>query len=74
MRARRGALRAAGGIINPSEMSAANSIEIAIWVAVGGAARSSGPVIGAIVNLRRASSPSSSLSTGCSSWASCSSA
>jgi urea transport system permease protein len=35
------------GIINPSEMSAANSIEIAIWVAVGGRGTLLGPVIGA---------------------------
>jgi urea transport system permease protein len=35
------------GIINPSEMSAANSIEIAIWVAVGGRASLIGPVLGA---------------------------
>jgi urea transport system permease protein len=33
------------GIINPSEMSPANSIEIAIWVAVGGR----GTLIGALV-------------------------
>ena len=33
------------GIINPSEMSPANSIEIAIWVAVGGRATLIGPVI-----------------------------
>lgn len=40
------------GIINPSEMSPANSIEIAIWVAVGGRGTLLGPVIGAtIVNL-----------------------
>jgi amino acid/amide ABC transporter membrane protein 2, HAAT family (TC 3.A.1.4.-) len=31
------------GIINPSEMSTSNSIEIAIWTAIGGAARSSAP-------------------------------
>jgi urea transport system permease protein len=37
------------GIINPSEMSAANSIEIAIWVAVGGRGTLLGPVIGAAV-------------------------
>jgi urea transport system permease protein len=37
------------GIINPSEMSPANSIEIAIWVAVGGRATLVGPVIGAAV-------------------------
>ena len=42
------------GIINPSEMSPANSIEIAIWVAVGGRATLIGPVIGAfIVNLAK---------------------
>jgi urea transport system permease protein len=42
------------GIINPSEMSPANSIEIAIWVAVGGRATLIGPVIGAaIVNLSK---------------------
>ena len=42
------------GIINPGEMSPANSIEIAIWVAVGGRATLVGPVIGAfIVNLAK---------------------
>ena len=42
------------GIINPSEMSPANSIEIAIWVAVGGRATLIGPVIGAaLVNLSK---------------------
>jgi urea transport system permease protein len=35
------------GIINPSEMSPANSIEIAIWVAVGGRGTLIGPIIGA---------------------------
>ncbi|HYR24556.1 MAG TPA: urea ABC transporter permease subunit UrtC [Aquabacterium sp.] len=35
------------GIINPSEMSAASGIEIAIWTAVGGRATLIGPVIGA---------------------------
>ena len=35
------------GIINPSEMSPANSIEIAIWAAVGGRGTLVGPVIGA---------------------------
>jgi len=35
------------GIINPSEMSPANSIEIAIWVAVGGRGTLVGPIIGA---------------------------
>ena len=39
------------GIINPSEMSPANSIEIAIWAAVGGRGTLVGPIIGAgIVN------------------------
>jgi urea transport system permease protein len=42
------------GIINPGEMSPAVSIEIAIWVAVGGRATLIGPVIGAfIVNLSK---------------------
>jgi urea transport system permease protein len=42
------------GIINPSEMSPANSIEIAIWVAVGGRGSLIGPIIGAfIVNLAK---------------------
>ena len=35
------------GIINPSEMSPANSIEIAIWVAVGGRGSLVGAIIGA---------------------------
>jgi urea transport system permease protein len=35
------------GIINPSEMSPANSIEIAIWVALGGRGTLLGPVLGA---------------------------
>jgi urea transport system permease protein len=37
------------GIINPSEMSPANSIEIAIWTAVGGRGTLIGPILGAIV-------------------------
>ncbi|HUN91422.1 MAG TPA: urea ABC transporter permease subunit UrtC [Burkholderiaceae bacterium] len=37
------------GIINPSEMSPANSIEIAIWAAVGGRGTLFGPVLGAFV-------------------------
>jgi urea transport system permease protein len=42
------------GIINPGEMSPANSIEIAIWAAVGGRGTLIGPVIGAaIVNLSK---------------------
>ncbi|MEW6690681.1 MAG: urea ABC transporter permease subunit UrtC [Pseudomonadota bacterium] len=35
------------GIINPGEMSPANSIEIAIWVAVGGRGTLSGAILGA---------------------------
>src|SRR5919206_159573 len=37
------------GIINPSEMSPANSIEIAIWAAVGGRASLVGPIVGAFI-------------------------
>ena len=37
------------GIINPSEMSPANSIEIAIWAAVGGRGTLIGPILGAIM-------------------------
>ncbi len=37
------------GIINPSEMSPANSIEIAIWTAVGGRGTLVGPIVGAFV-------------------------
>ena len=36
------------GIINPGEMSAANSIEIAVWAAVGGRATLIGPILGAL--------------------------
>ncbi|MBI2312684.1 MAG: urea ABC transporter permease subunit UrtC [Betaproteobacteria bacterium] len=36
------------GIINPSEMSPANSIEAAIWVAVGGRGTLSGAILGAV--------------------------
>jgi urea transport system permease protein len=40
------------GIINPGEMSPANSIEIAIWTAVGGRGTLFGPIVGAFaVNL-----------------------
>ncbi len=42
------------GIINPSEMSPANSIEIAVWVAVGGRGTLVGPIVGAfLVNLSK---------------------
>jgi urea transport system permease protein len=37
------------GIINPSEMSPANSIEMAVWVAVGGRGTLIGPVVGAFI-------------------------
>ena len=37
------------GIINPSEMQPANSIEMAIWVAVGGRGTLVGPVVGALL-------------------------
>lgn len=35
------------GIINPGEMSPANSIEMAVWVAVGGRGTLIGPIVGA---------------------------
>src|SRR5438876_11024720 len=42
------------GIINPSEFSPGNSIEIAIWVSVGGRGTVSGAIVGAvIVNLAK---------------------
>jgi urea transport system permease protein len=37
------------GIINPSEFAPANSIEMVIWVAIGGRGTLIGPVIGAVV-------------------------
>jgi urea transport system permease protein len=37
------------GIINPGEMSPANSIEIAVWTAVGGRASLVGPIAGAFL-------------------------
>ena len=37
------------GIINPGEMSPGNSIEIAIWTAVGGRATLIGPIVGAFL-------------------------
>lgn len=37
------------GIINPSEFAPANSIEIVIWVALGGRGTLIGPIIGALV-------------------------
>ncbi|HEY0201107.1 MAG TPA: urea ABC transporter permease subunit UrtC [Burkholderiaceae bacterium] len=37
------------GIINPSEMSTANSIEMAVWAAVGGRGTLVGPIAGAFI-------------------------
>jgi len=37
------------GIINPSEMQPANSIEMAIWVAVGGRGTLTGAALGALL-------------------------
>jgi urea transport system permease protein len=37
------------GIINPSEFAPANSIEIVVWVAVGGRGTLIGPVVGAFL-------------------------
>src|SRR5215471_6480110 len=37
------------GIINPSEFSPGNSIEVAIWVSVGGRGTLSGAVVGAVL-------------------------
>lgn len=37
------------GIINPSEMSPANGIEMAVWAAVGGRATLIGPIVGAFI-------------------------
>src|SRR4029078_478654 len=38
-----------GGIINPSEMQPSNSIELAIWAAVGGRGTLVGALLGALV-------------------------
>jgi hypothetical protein len=54
------------GIINPSEMSPANSIEIAIWAAVGGRATLIGPIVGAfIVNGAKSWLTVTARSSGC---------
>jgi urea transport system permease protein len=37
------------GIINPSEFAPANSIEVVIWVAVGGRGTLAGPILGALL-------------------------
>ncbi len=53
------------GIINPSEMSPTNSIEAAIWVALGGRGTLIGPVLGAgIVNGAKVGSPWRCRNTG----------
>src|SRR6266446_2527018 len=42
------------GIINPSEFSPGNSIEIAIWVSIGGRGTLTGPILGAgLINLAK---------------------
>ena len=42
------------GIINPGEMSPGNSIEVAVWAAIGGRGTLAGPLIGAfLVNLAK---------------------
>ena len=54
------------GIINPSEMSPANSIEIAIWVAVGGRGTLAGAILGAASSTApRVISPSLGRNSGC---------
>ncbi len=37
------------GIINPSEMTAAKSLDVVVWVALGGRGTKLGPIIGAVV-------------------------
>jgi urea transport system permease protein len=57
------------GIINPSEMSPTNSIEAAIWVALGGRGTLIGPVLGAgWSTARKATSPWRCRSTGSCFW------
>jgi hypothetical protein len=54
------------GIINPSEMSPANSIEIAIWVAVGGRGTLLGAILGAgVVNGAKSFFTQAFPNTGC---------
>ena len=58
------------GIINPGEMSPANSIEIAIWVAVGGRGTLAGAIVGAgVVNGAKIFSRRHFPNTGCMFWA-----
>jgi urea transport system permease protein len=62
------------GIINPGEMSTAASIEIAIWAAVGGRGTLAGPIVGAFfVNGAKSWFTRRFPSSGCTSWAACSS-
>ena len=57
------------GIINPGEMSPTNSIEAAIWVALGGRGTLVGPVMGAaLVNGAKSFSPWRCRSTGSCFW------
>ena len=58
------------GIINPGEFSPLNSIEVVIWVAVGGRATLYGAVVGALlVNYGKTTSPGSCRRPGCLPWA-----
>jgi hypothetical protein len=62
------------GIINPGEMSPANSIEIAIWAAVGGRATPDRPDRRRLHRQRRQElADGGAPSSGCTSWARCSS-
>ena len=61
------------GIINPSEFAPANSIEVVIWVAVGGRGTLVGAALGAVlVNAGRPGSRVRSRSCGCLRSARCS--
>ena len=62
------------GIINPSEMQPSNSIEMAIWVAVGGRGTLVGAVAGRLAGQRRQELADGGLPSapGCTSWARCS--
>jgi urea transport system permease protein len=64
-----GAVCPAGGHYQPGEMSPTNSIEAAIWVALGGRGTLVGPVIGAaLVNGAKSFSPSRCRNTGSCFW------
>ena len=63
------------GIINPSEFSPANSIEIVVWVAVGGRGTLYGAALGAVlVNYGKTYFTGTLPTCGCTFWAGCSSA